>query len=115
MIVKMMIMKGNLQVHKVMAGMTGLYSVEVRIENVKIRMEVVTGAAVSMMSSKTCQAKLELHASSVTFLKTYTNEVMSVIVEADVNVAYAPVPHLLTLYTVEDNGWQGLAESNSPN
>lgn len=40
-------------VYKVRAGRTGPYSVQVNIENVKRRMEVDTGAAVSIVSSKT--------------------------------------------------------------
>ena len=93
-------------VHKIGAGSTSPYSVWVRIEGVKLRMEVDTGAAVSVVSSKTwekLQLKVPLCKPDVT-LKTYTNEVMRVIGEAKLNVTYGHEKHLLRLYVVEGNG-----------
>ena len=93
-------------VHKIGAGSTSPYSVWVRIEDVKLRMEIDTGAAVSVVSSKTwekLQLKVPLRKPDVT-LKTYTNEVMRVIGEAELNVTYGHGKHLLRLYVVEGNG-----------
>ena len=78
----------------------------VTIEGVKLRMEVDTGAAVSVVSSKTWEKlklKVPLCKPDVT-LKTYTNEVMKVIGEADLIVTYGQSKHLLRLYVVEGSG-----------
>ncbi|KAL5517106.1 hypothetical protein EMCRGX_G002578 [Ephydatia muelleri] len=63
-------------------------------------------AAVSVVSSKTwekLQLKVLLCKPDVT-LKTYTNEVMKVIGEAELNVTYGHDKHPLRLYVVEGNG-----------
>ena len=63
-------------------------------------------AAVSVVSSKTwekLQLKVLLCKPDVT-LKTYTNDVMKVIGEAELNVTYGHDKHLLRLYVVEGNG-----------
>ena len=69
-------------------------------------MEVDTGAAVSVVSSETWE-KLKLNVPlrkpEVT-LKTYTNEVMKVIGEAELNVTYKQSKHLLRLFVVEGCG-----------
>lgn len=93
-------------VHKIGIGVTRPYSVWVMIEEVKLRMEVDTGAAVSVVSSETWE-KLKLNVPlrkpEVT-LKTYTNEVMKVIGEAELNVTYKQSKHLLRLFVVEGCG-----------
>ena len=84
-------------VHQIGARSTSPYSVWVRIEDVKLRMKVDTGAAVSVVSSKTwekLQLKVPLCKSDV-ILKTYTNEIMKVIGEAELNVTYEHDKHLL--------------------
>ncbi|KAL5496662.1 hypothetical protein EMCRGX_G012995 [Ephydatia muelleri] len=93
-------------VHKIGIGVTRPYSVWVMIEEVKLRMEVDTGAAVSVVSSETWEKlklNVQLRKPEVT-LKTYTNEVMKVIGEAELNVTYKQSKHLLRLFVVEGCG-----------
>eukprot|EP00731_Ephydatia_muelleri_P016133 Em0009g557a len=100
-------------VHKIGIGVTRPYSVWVMIEEVKLRMEVDTGAAVSVVSSETWE-KLKLNVPlrkpEVT-LKTYTNEVMKVIGEAELNVTYKLRKYLLRLFVVEGCGPSLLVDS----
>ena len=82
------------------------YQVVVEINDQPITMEIDTGAAVSIVSRETWEARLaELPLSKASLsLRTYTSEKMTVLGELAVSVRYGKYIGTHTLYVVEGNG-----------
>ena len=81
-------------------------TVHLHINGIHLKMEVNTGAAVSIISEQT-QKKFfpnALHQRTSIKLRTYTDEAMPVLGEMAVEVTYLENTHALTLYVVQGSG-----------